>query len=538
MAPLSRAPGYTATQHSMRVPQDHASGLRPIEWNSSSDTDVPGSFESALADRVARREVGTVECTVTSTADAGAGTLRSCIADVNGEVVCPGDATQYLAVSGACRADLNGAYFKQGTTNDGKPYYKGGAGGGHYIYHDRDCNGGSVGTMPRWIFDNSKPSTTADEDLDGDGNCFYAARIDSTFNDPPAGGNTWRMFCDGWKDVRVTLETAACDEKPRIVFDFLDNADDQSVDGAASVTITLETELPAIAVPMVIDGGTRSYVVEGDGGSAKRTTVGVILDGSGLLGTKDGLKLSADDVELRGIAIVGFSYNGVAVYGKRAKVQGEFRDNGEAGVRVWPAALDAFIGGGSSQLPTIIGGNANGIHCEATRLTVQGNVFIGVDAESNDLGNSKSGVWLNGAATFATIGSSNSNSTDGIVIGCNNAHGICSQAPLLLIAGNVYIGEDPHGKKIGNSQNGVYSSSYDLTIGSDSTDAAVVIGWNLQNGISGRNKRLSVVGNVFIVGNGYNGISIQGSDAIIGTIDSTAEFGGMASEINIYIYTP
>ena len=414
MAPLSRAPGYTATQHSMRVPQDHASGLRPIEWNSSSDTAVSGSFESALADRVARRDVGTVECTVTSTADAGAGTLRSCIVEGNGN-------------------DLN-------------------------------------------------------------------------------------------------------NEKPRIVFDFLDNADDQSVDGAASVTITLETELPAIAVPMVIDGGTRSYVVEGDGGSAKRTTVGVILDGSGLSGTKDGLKLSADDVELRGIAIVGFSYNGVAVYGKRAKVQGEFRDNGEAGVRVWPAALDAFIGGGSSQLPTIIGGNANGIHCEATRLTVQGNVFIGVDAESNDLGNSKSGVWLKGAATFATIGSSNSNSTDGIVIGRNNAHGICSQAPLLLIAGNVYIGEDPHGKKIGNSQNGVYSSSYDLTIGSDSTDAAVVIGWNLQNGISGRNKRLSVVGNVFIVGNGFNGISIQGSDAIIGTIDSTVEFGGMASEINIYIH--
>ena len=104
------------------------------------------------------------------------------------------------------------------------------------------------------------------------------------------------------------------------------------------------------------------------------------------------------------------------------------------------------------------------------------------------------------------------------MIGQNQQNGIICRAPGLFVAGNVYIGVDPEGKDLNNGRrNGegsgvkLLDGASDAMIGSDSTDAAVVIGWNQYEGILCDAARLTVRGSVFIgvhplgidIGNGY-----------------------------------
>ena len=82
---------------------------------------------------------------------------------------CDGEGAtgKQVVVSGACeqKSFLNGAFTLQGTTQDGKEYF---VNRGHYLYYDSNC-GGDVGTAPaQWMFAD-KPSTTAAQDLAGDG---------------------------------------------------------------------------------------------------------------------------------------------------------------------------------------------------------------------------------------------------------------------------------------------------------------------------------------------------------------------------------
>mmetsp|Transcript_3609 Transcript_3609/g.8231 ORF Transcript_3609/g.8231 Transcript_3609/m.8231 type:complete len:347 (+) Transcript_3609:93-1133(+) len=118
-----------------------------------------------------------------------------------------------LMLGGACpyKAALNGLTFDVvGTAADGSPIYKA-RGIDEYIYHDADCDGAGNVTAARWVFDNSKPSSTATKDLDGDGNCTYHASLDSApggTSRPPASAE-WSMYCgeaSGWMSVGLTLQ--------------------------------------------------------------------------------------------------------------------------------------------------------------------------------------------------------------------------------------------------------------------------------------------------------------------------------------------
>jgi len=90
------------------------------------------------------------------------------------------------------------------TSAAGAPIYHS-SDAGWYLYHDLGCDGDDAGE-DRWIFDDSVPSASAVNDLDGDAECTYMGRIDSDSALPPIGRSTCRIPCDGtWQDMTVLI---------------------------------------------------------------------------------------------------------------------------------------------------------------------------------------------------------------------------------------------------------------------------------------------------------------------------------------------
>lgn len=151
----------------------------------------------------------------------------SALVDIVGidRCTCPSGSTAQnaITVSGSCNSYLNGKYVPEGRTKDDREYFKH-ATKSVYLYHDKDCDGvttlfgytvNGIDWPNRWSFDDDRPSTTRDEDLDGDDICRDFGYIESTSTAPPAGPNTWKMYCnDGWIDSTLTLFHSACDECP------------------------------------------------------------------------------------------------------------------------------------------------------------------------------------------------------------------------------------------------------------------------------------------------------------------------------------
>ena len=66
---------------------------------------------------------------------------------------------------------FNGLYQPVGKTKSGKYYYVNE--NNMYLFWDGDCNG--EGAASRWIFSVIEPSTTAENDLEGEGSlCQYS----------------------------------------------------------------------------------------------------------------------------------------------------------------------------------------------------------------------------------------------------------------------------------------------------------------------------------------------------------------------------
>jgi len=152
---------------------------------------------------------GTSTMTVTTTATPTTTTSTS----RNGTTTTTKSTKASLILGGTCayKRALNGMIFDfVGAAADGSPIYKA-RGLDEYIYHDADCDGAGNVTAARWVFDNSKPSSTATKDLDGDGKCTYHARLDSALvgtSRPPASAE-WSMYCgeaSGWMKVGLTLQ--------------------------------------------------------------------------------------------------------------------------------------------------------------------------------------------------------------------------------------------------------------------------------------------------------------------------------------------
>jgi hypothetical protein len=112
-----------------------------------------------------------------------------------------------LSVSGTT-SDLNGEYLAKGKTKSGKDYYVNAK--SMYVYWDPDCSGNNA--PPRWIFDDSEPSTTAEKDLDGDSSCTYKGKIDSSATSPPDGTQTWSVGGSS-KEVKINVTEMSTDQQ-------------------------------------------------------------------------------------------------------------------------------------------------------------------------------------------------------------------------------------------------------------------------------------------------------------------------------------
>eukprot|EP00931_Biecheleriopsis_adriatica_P006395 TRINITY_DN1077_c0_g1_i5.p1 TRINITY_DN1077_c0_g1~~TRINITY_DN1077_c0_g1_i5.p1 ORF type:complete len:427 (+),score=119.61 TRINITY_DN1077_c0_g1_i5:94-1281(+) len=113
---------------------------------------------------------------------------------------------QSIVLGGTCLPALNGQVFSlQGTTSSSEPYYLAEA-TGTYLYLDPSCDG-SAGS--RWIIDDTAPSVTAANQLNGRGQCAYFADHDTPDAESQVlalGTSIWNMNCDGvWTSLNFTI---------------------------------------------------------------------------------------------------------------------------------------------------------------------------------------------------------------------------------------------------------------------------------------------------------------------------------------------
>src|SRR5260221_6890405 len=171
------------------------------------------------------------------------------------------------------------------------------------------------------------------------------------------------------------------------------------ISGSPPFTITPSAALPAITSPVTIDGTTQP------GFTSKPV---IELNGSSTSGSTIGLRLNADSNTLRGLALNRFPNHAVELDGVSNVVQGNFigtdvtgalaRGNGTEGILVKSAGN--LIGGTNTGDGNVFSGNGDaGIYIlNANNNTVQGNLIGVTAAGAASLGNTNSGIVINGGA--------------------------------------------------------------------------------------------------------------------------------------------
>ena len=325
---------------------------------------------------------------------------------------------------------------------------------------------------------------------------------------------------------------------------------DFDITASGPVTIQLDSPLPALSNPVVIDGTSEPGY---DG------TPLVEINGSSLQGMgNNGLILSGGNSTVQGLAIVGFSNAAIELEsGNGNVVQGNYLGVTPGGINSIPngnglAVLGSSlntIGSGSSGAGNVISGNTgNGILIQPDVTQSSSNVisgnFIGTTANGAEaLGNSLSGVAIQDSSNNV-IGLPGQGS--GNVLSGNLGPGISvtENSSGTLIQNDV-IGLAKDGKTpLGNARDGIRLVDAPGTVigGADNTDSNV-IGANEGNGIdtSGQTTGLLVASN-FIgtdtsgsleLGNLENGILLGSSSNTIGGSAQGAanviEFNGTGS---------
>lgn len=178
----------------------------------------------------------------------------------------------------------------------------------------------------------------------------------------------------------------------RIEFD-LDGEPSFIVNEQRGYSIRPTSPLPSIRVPLVIDGysqrGSRANTASSP--LPLDSILLVELDGSGAGMNANGVLVSSDDVEVRGLIIGGFSFDGVSIDGQDVVVAGCYigtnatgrtaNPNRQRGVASGPGtSYDVRIGGVAPSDRNILSGNvvgAGNANVGHDRWVFKGN-FIGV----------------------------------------------------------------------------------------------------------------------------------------------------------------
>jgi hypothetical protein len=317
--------------------------------------------------------------------------------------------------------------------------------------------------------------------------------------------------------------------------------------GSGFKTIALQSPLPAITEPVIIDGTSQP-------GAAGRP--GVELYGAAAPG--DGLTVSAPATTIEGLVVDGFSGNQVVLRpgADGATIEGNYLGvdptgsfaRGGSGAGLLVLSNNNVIGGLPASARNVISGNgAEGVKIVGRNNWVVDNL-IGTDsAASRPIGNGADGVRVEGSGN--TIGGAVAGARN--VISGNRLNGVELFGPGNLVAGNA-IGVDSGGSRVlSNASNGVVVvSAAGNTIGGTVAPAANTISANQANGVvvyGGGSTGTLVVGNRIgtdvggsgVLGNGGDGLLVTAgaSDTKVGGIDPSmrnviAGNGGDGVDVN------
>ena len=254
-----------------------------------------------------------------------------------------------------------------------------------------------------------------------------------------------------------------------------------------------------------------------------------------------------------GISIQGVGSTGNTVQGNRIGTNPTGTaaiGNSLSGVMLYDAGSNT-IGGTVAGARNLISGNVqHGVYLTQAGTTsnlIQGN-YIGTDINATaDLGNTLSGVTIDGRASSNTIGGTAAGARN--IISGNNQHGVYLLGfggagvgtRLNLVQGN-YIGTNIIGTSdLGNTLNGVQVQATANTIGGTAAGAGNVISGNDQNGVNlqgGANANTLVQGNrigaqangTSALANSQNGVQILNSTG--NTVGGTAAGSGNTIAFN------
>ncbi len=300
---------------------------------------------------------------------------------------------------------------------------------------------------------------------------------------------------------------------------------------------------PNSALPSLSGGGTTidGYTQPGAAAATDGTpaTLVIEIDGTNAGGVNGLTIISAGNV-IRGLAIYGFSGDGVRISGSSATgntVSGNYigtdasgtADPGNtwAGVWIGYGAQNNTIGGDTAGERNVISGNG-GVGVEISDHSTKGNTvsgnYIGTDDTGmTRLGNGGAGVYISGGAQNNTIGGHTAGERN--VISGNDLDGVDIEGD--GTTGNTvssnYIGTNASGTAdLGNDYDGVWIAygAQNNTIGGDAAGERNVISGNDLDGVGiegGGTTGNTVSGNYIgtdasgtaDLGNGYDGVWIN-----------------------------
>lgn len=206
--------------------------------------------------------------------------------------------------------------------------------------------------------------------------------------------------------------------------------------------ITLAGPLPAVTVPLLIDG----LSAPGARCATWPPTLRVTLSGAGVSG--DGLRLEASGSTVRGLAIGGFAGAGIDIGGSRNRVECTFAGADAAGSTALPNGTGLRIHGTANQ----IGGTSAAAHNVIAGNTLDGIAVeagaTGQDTVYNRVQGNFIGVQADGAAPLA-------NGRDGVRFGAEPASAAAAGAT--NVASNLLGGDDASAGNIiaHNGRNGI-----------------------------------------------------------------------------------
>ena len=336
------------------------------------------------------------------------------------------------------------------------------------------------------------------------------------------------------------------------------NAIDFKIGSGGTHTISLQSALPAVSHPAVIDGNTQPGT-----GAAPR----IVLNGNSAGASAVGLKLTASNSKVEGLAIVNFGSDGVDIVSASGDViaddyigvgaTGSKAGNGGNGVAISGSSSNDTVGGTTSDAGNLISGNqAHGVVLNgADDIVVQGN-WIGTNATGTAaMGNGDSGVYLDNGADNNLIGGTTADTRN--VLSGNDLRGvhISGASSDNLVEGN-YIGTNAAGKAaVPNEDSGVLidGGSENNTIGGTTAGTGNVLsgnelrGMHISGGASGNLVEGNLIGTnaagtaavpnddsgVLIDGNSFNntigGTTAGSGNTISGNLEEGVHLTGCSS---------